>query len=84
MPDAKTAGGSESVQVGEASRRRGRQAGRGDRTRPVEITFLLAEATFVSQEEGAGVELVVGGGLVEVCWISEIGVEDTIEGDRRS
>ena len=31
-----------------------------------------------------GVDLVVGGGLAEVCWISEIGVEDTIEGDRRS
>ena len=50
----------------------------------VEITFLLAEATFVSQEEDVGVELVVGGGLLEVCRISEIGVEDTIEGDRRS
>ena len=49
-----------------------------------ETMFLLAEATFVSHEEDVGVELVAGGGLVEDCWISEIGVEDTIEGDRRS
>ena len=50
----------------------------------VESTFLLAEATFVSQGEDVGAELVVGGGLVEVCWIYETGVEDTIEGDQRS
>ena len=50
----------------------------------VESIFLLAETTFGSQEEDVGVELVVGGGLVEVCRISEIGVEDTIDGDRRS
>ena len=50
----------------------------------VEIISLLAEATFVSQEEDAGLEVVVGGGLVEDCWISEIGVEGTIEGDWRS
>ena len=50
----------------------------------VEIIFLLAETTFGSQEEDAGAELVVGGGMAEVCRISEIGVEDTIEGDWRS
>ena len=49
-----------------------------------ETMFLLAEATFVSQEEDVGVEVVAGGGLEEDRWISEIGVEDTIEGDRRS
>ena len=38
----------------------------------------------MGQEGGAGVEVVVGGGLVGDCWISEIGVKGTIEGDRGS
>ena len=50
----------------------------------VETMFLLAEVIFVSQEEDAGADLVVGGGLVEECWISETSAEDNIEGDRRS
>lgn len=49
----------------------------------MESIFLLVEAAPVSQEEGVGAELVVGGGLVEGCWISGICVEGTIEGDRR-
>ena len=36
----------------------------------VESMFLLAEAVSVGQEVGVVVESVVGGGLVEGCWIS--------------
>ena len=67
-----------------SERRRADAGDEPEEVNKVESTFLLAEATFVSQEEDVGVELVDGGGLVEVCRISKIGVEDTIEGDRRS
>ena len=67
-----------------SERRRADAGDEPEEVNKVESTFLLAEVTFVSQEEDVGAELVVGSGLVEVCWISETGVEDTIEGDRRS
>ena len=67
-----------------SERRRADAGDESEEVNKVESIFLLAEATFGSQEEDVGVELVVGGGLVEVCWISEISVEDTIDGDRRS
>ena len=77
---AGSAAGSELV----SERRRADAGDELEEVNKVEIIFLLAEATFVSQVEDIGVEVVVGGGLVEDCWISEIGVEDTIGGDRRS
>ena len=67
-----------------SERRRADAGDESEEVNKVGSIFLLAETTFGSQEEDVGVELVVGGGLVEVCRISEIGVEDTIEGDRRS
>ena len=67
-----------------SERRRADAGDESEEVNKVESIFLLAETTFGSQEEDVGVELVVGGGLVEVCWISETGVKDTIEGDRRS